>query len=100
MKRFIFLFLILLLTFSIAYASSGKKKGKAGEEEVIKSTITFMSVDVEYEARFKAVWNEFMMQNPNINVEIYLLNDDEYAATLPAKIAAGSVEDIFEGGFG
>ena len=100
MKRFIFLFLILLLTFSVAYASSGEKKGKAGEEEAIKSTITFMSVDVEYEARFKAVWNEFMMQNPNINVEIYLLNDDEYAATLPAKIAAGTVEDIFEGGFG
>ena len=100
MKRFIFLFLILPLAFSVAYANSGDKKGKAVEEEAVKSTITFMSVDVEYEARFKAVWNEFMMQNPNINVEIYLLNDDEYAATLPAKIAAGSVEDIFEGGFG
>jgi ABC-type glycerol-3-phosphate transport system substrate-binding protein len=103
MKQIILIFIVLLLAFSVAYAGREEKGGEVSEkkmEKMEKATVTFMSVDVEYEARFKAVWNEFMMQNPNIKVELYFLNDDEYAATIPAKIAAGTVEDIFEGGFG
>jgi ABC-type glycerol-3-phosphate transport system substrate-binding protein len=100
MKRFIFLFMILLFAFSIAFAGGEGKKDESAEEEAVKSTIRFMSVMVEWEARYKEVWNEFMKQNPNINVELFFLNDEDYAATIPAKVAAGTIEDIFEGGWG
>jgi len=106
MKRIILLFTILVFSFSIALAGGKEKEEKAttAPKEVKKapekSTVEFITQLPEYEARYRAVWKEFMKKYPNIEVKITTLNAQDYAAQLPARLAGGTAPDIFQTGGG
>ncbi|KKK91036.1 hypothetical protein LCGC14_2717010 [marine sediment metagenome] len=66
MKRFVFVSCFILIVASLAL-SGGQKE--AGKEVAKKATIEFVSQLPEYEARYQAVWEVFMKENLEIDVD-------------------------------
>ena len=109
MKKLVFITIFFLLAFTVAFASSkgkesaapsGSSTKAAAPAPAKKTVIQFYTQLPEYAARYNAVWKVFMKKNPDIEVRITNLNDQDYAAQLPVKLAGGDAPDIFQTGGG
>ncbi|HEC61840.1 MAG TPA: carbohydrate ABC transporter substrate-binding protein [bacterium] len=94
MKRFVFVSCFILIVASLAL-SGGQKE--AGKEVAKKATIEFVSQLPEYEARYQAVWEVFMKENPEIDIEMVMLNDQDFRVQIDSRMAAGTAPELFGG---
>ena len=97
MKKLFILLIMAIAVVSLAFSGGQKEAAKAKAPAQKKVTIEFMSQLPEYEARYKAVWGTFMKENPNINIKLTMLNDQDFRTQLDARLAAGTAPDIFGG---
>lgn len=82
--------LVTLLSFAGGASETGAEAGK-------KASIEFISQLPEYEGRYQAVWEKFMEDNPNIDVKVIVINDQDFKANIDPRLAAGTAPEIWGG---
>jgi raffinose/stachyose/melibiose transport system substrate-binding protein len=83
MKKNVWIILFLGLPFVVFAGGSGDRGGKV--------TLRITQGQPEFQAGMQSLINEYMVQHPNVTVEL----DNKTANDLPALIASGELPDIF-----
>ena len=95
MRKLCILIGLLLLANALVFAGGDDEAAESAAGE--KSTIEFLGQLPEYEARYQAVWEKFMEDNPNIDVKVFVLNDHDFRADIEPRLATGSAPEIWGG---